>query len=181
MAGATALFNTSGGDPSQYPNTPFQILYYNPAKLTVTQVNGGQVAVGTNQFTVKPGTPFYVPLAFVDDSPPIVGGTFPTTPQAAADYMFSHDLNGLGNLQIVVDGHATSIGAAYTSALVHTPPLPDGGGTHIITVGAFLSPMSPGAHTVTISGAFSGVAFQQATGLAFEQFAFTYTVTVQPH
>jgi hypothetical protein len=35
---------------------------------------------------------------------------------------------------------------------------------------------------VTISGAETGVAFQQAyPDLAFEQFAFTYTVTVQPH
>ena len=180
LASATALFTTSGNDPSQYPNTPFQILFVDPKTLTFNSVNGGLVVGGTNQFTVKPGTPFYVPLASVDDSPPVIG-TFPTTPQAVVDYMFSHDQSGLGDLRIVVDGHATSIGAAYTSALVHTPPLPDGGGTHIITVGAFLSPMSPGVHTVTISGAFSGVAFQQATGLAFEQFAFTYTVTVQPH
>ena len=180
LASATALFTTSGNDLSHYPNTPFQILYVDPKTLTFNSVNGGLVVGGTNQFTVKPGTPFYVPLASVDDSPPIIG-TFPTTPQAVADYMFSHDQSGLGDLRIVVDGHATSIGAAYTSDLVHTPPLLDGGGSHIITVGAFLSPMSPGEHTVSISGAFSGVAFQQATGLAFEQFAFTYTVTVQPH
>jgi len=180
MADATALFFTSGNDPSRYPNTPIQVLYVDPKTLTFNSVNGGLVVGGTNQFTVKPGTPFYVPLAFVDDSPPILG-TFPTTPQAAADYVFSHDQVGLGHLQIVVDGHATSIGAAYTAGPVQTPPLLDGGGSHIITVGAFLTPMSPGAHTVSISGEFSGVAFQQATGLAFEQFAFTYTVTVRPH
>src|SRR5262249_59041628 len=131
----------------------------------------------TNKSTVKPGHPYNAPLAYVDASPPI-NRTFPTTPQAVADYMFSHDQSGLGDLRIVVDGHATSIGAAYTSGLVHTPPLPDGGGSHIITVGAFLTPLSPGVHTVTISGEFSGVAFQQATGLAFEQFAAPYTVTV---
>jgi hypothetical protein len=181
MASETALFLTSGNDPSRYPNTPFQILYYDPATVTNTFTNGGLVTAATNQFTVKPGTPFYVPLAYTDDSPPIVGGTFPTTPQAAADYVFSHDLNGLGNLQIVVDGHATALGAAYAAGPVQTPPLPDGGGSHYIAVGAFLTPLSPGVHTVTISGEYSGVAFQQATGLAFEQFAATYTVTVQPH
>jgi hypothetical protein len=181
MASETALFLTSGNDPSRYPNTPFQILYYNPATLTVIQVNGGLVAGAINQFTVKPGTPFYVPLATVDDSPPLIG-TFPTTPQAAADYVFSHDQVGMRDLQIVVDGHATSIGAAYAAGPVHTPPLLDGGGSHIITVGAFLTPLSPGVHTVTISGVIgSGVAFQQATGLAFQQEVFTYTVTVQPH
>jgi len=180
LASATALFTTSGNDLSHYPNTPFQILYVDPKTLTFNSVNGGLVVGGTNQFTVKPGTPFYVPLAFSDDSPPIIG-TFPTIPQAAADYLFSHDQNGLGDLRIVVDGHATSIGAAYTAGPVQTPPLPDGGGSHIITVGAFLTPLSPGVHTVTISGEFSGVAFQQATGLAFVQFAETYTVTVQPH
>jgi hypothetical protein len=179
MASATALFITSN-DPSRYPNTPFQILYVDPNTLTFNLVNGGLVVGASNQFTVKPGTPFYVPLAFVDDSPPILG-TFPTTAQAAADYVFSHDQVGLGDLRIVVDGHATSLGAAYTAGPVQTPPLPDGGGSHIITVGAFLTPLSPGVHTVTISGVETGVAFQQAYGLAFEQFAATYTITVQPH
>ena len=60
-------------------------------------------------------------------------------------------------------------------------PLLDGGGSHIITVGAFLTPLSPGVHTVTISGEFSGVGFQQTSGLAFVDFASTYTITVQPH
>jgi hypothetical protein len=180
MASATAQFLTSGTDPSLYPNTPFQVLYHDPAQETNTLTNGGLVARGSNQFTVQPGTPFYVPLAFSDDSPPIVG-TFPTTAQAAADYIFSHDQNGVGNLQIVVDGHATALGAAYAAGPVQTPPLPDGGGSHYIAVGAFLTPLSPGVHTVTISGEISGLAFQQTYGLAFVQFSSTYTITVQPH
>ena len=77
--------------------------------------------------------------------------------------------------------NATSIGAAYAAGPVHTPPLQDAGGSHIITVGAFLTPLSPGVHTVTISGEFSGVGFQQTSGLAFVDFASTYTITVQPH
>ena len=106
------------------------------------------------------------------------GCGFPTDPSKVANYVFAHDQFGTTNLALTVDGRATSIGAAYTAGPVQTPPLPDGGGTHIITVGAFLTPLSPGTHTVTISGVFAGLAFQQATGLSFLQFQLTYTVTV---
>jgi hypothetical protein len=51
----------------------------------------------------------------------------------------------------------------------------------MITVGAFLSPLSPGTHTVAIAGEFSGALFQQLTGLNFVQFEATYAVTVLPH
>ena len=177
MARATALFNTSGNNPADYPHTPFQILYVDPATESLTPSGGGALETGTNSFVVAPGTPFYVPLAFVDDSPPILG-TFPTDPSATANYVFAPDQLGTSNLVLTVDGRATSIGAAYAAGPVQTPPLPDGGGTHIITVGAFLTPLSPGTHTVTISGVFAGLAFQQATGLSFLQFQLTYTVTV---
>src|SRR5215471_6213940 len=90
LASATALFTTSGNDLSHYPNTPFQILYVDPKTLTFNSVNGGLVVGGTNQFTVKPGTSFYGPLASVDVSPPTIGRC-PTTPQAVAYYRFSHD------------------------------------------------------------------------------------------
>jgi serine/threonine-protein kinase len=177
MARATALFNTSGNNPADYPNTPFQILYVDPATESLTPGGGGAIETGTNSFVVAPGTPFYVPLAFVDDSPPILG-TFPTDPSATANYFFAPDQLGTSNLVLTVDGRATSIGAAYAAGPVQTPPLLDGGGTHIITVGAFLTPLSPGTHTVTISGLFAGVLYQQATGLSFLQFQLTYTVTV---
>jgi hypothetical protein len=35
---------------------------------------------------------------------------------------------------------------------VETEPLLDGGGTHMITIGAFVSPMAPSPHTVRITG-----------------------------
>src|SRR5262249_33679803 len=159
MTSATAQFLTSGTDPSLYPNTPFQILYHKVPETNTFPSPGVLVARGVNQFTVKPGTPFYVPLGYSDDSPTIVG-TFPTTQQAVADYIFSHDQNGFGTLQIVVDGQAPAIGPAYVGGLVTTQPLPDGGGTHIITVGAFLTPLAPGVHTVTISGTITGLASQ---------------------
>jgi len=180
MARATALFNTSGNDLSQYPQTPFQILYVDPATQTFNFVNGGLVVTGTNQFTVAAGTPFYVPVASVDDSPPVLG-TFPTDPSTVANYVFAHDQVGLTDLRLVVDGRVTPIGAAFAAGPVATPPLLDGGGSHIITVGAFLTPLSPGTHTVAISGQFSGVLLQQVFGLNFEQFNFSYTVQVQPH
>ena len=180
MAAATALFNTSGNNLSQYPQTPFQILYVDPTTEMPTFVNGGLVLTGTNHFSVTAGTPFYVPVAFIDDSPPILG-TFPTDPSKVANYIFSHDQVGMKNLQIIVDGRVTPIGSAYAAGPVQTPPLLDGGGTHIITVGAFLTPLSPGTHTVAIAGEFSGVLFQQATGLSFEQFNLTYAVTVTRH
>jgi probable HAF family extracellular repeat protein len=177
MARAIALFNTSGNNPAYYPNTPFQILYVDPATESFTPSGGGVVETGTNSFVVAPDTQFYVPLLSLDDSPPILG-TFPTDPNATANYVFGHDQVGATNLAITVDGQARSLGAAYAAGPVQTPPLLDGGGTHFIAVGAFLSPLSPGTHTVTISGLLDGLAFQQGTGLSFLQFQFTYTVTV---
>ena len=180
MARETATFLTSGNDLSLYPKTPFQILYVDPATQTFDSVNGGLVVTGTNQFTVAAGTPFYAPVAFADDSPPVVG-TFPTSSGQVANYLFGQDQNGWTNLRVTVDGRVTPIGSAYAVGPVQTPPLPDGGGSHIITVGAFLTPLSPGTHTVGVSGEFSGALFQQANGLNFVQFHLTYTVTVTPH
>jgi hypothetical protein len=134
----------------------------------------------TNQFTVAAGTPFYVPVAFSDDSPPVLG-TFPTDPAMVANYVFAQDQVGLKNLQITVDGRATPIGSLYAAGPVQTPPLLDGGGDHIITVGAFVTPLRPGTHTVSVDGEFSGALYQQAYGLNFVQFHLTYTVTVTPH
>jgi hypothetical protein len=176
MARANAAFSISGNNLAYYPNTPFQILYVDPATVTPTFTGGGLIETGTNSFVVTPSTPFYVPLLSLDDSPPIIG-TFPTDPSGTAHYVFGHDQVGATNLALTVDGLATPLGAPYAAGPVQTPTLPDGG-THIITVGAFLTPLSPGTHTVTISGLLDGLAFQQGTGLSFLQFNFTYTVTV---
>ena len=61
---------------------------------------------------------------------------------------------------------------------MRTAPLLDGGGTHFIAVGAFLTPLGVGTHTVTIKGTSSGEAYVAASGLSFETAVFTYTVEV---
>ena len=161
MAKALAVFTTSGNDLANYPNTPFQILYTSP----------------TNSFNVTPGTRFFVPLFLFDDSPPIVG-SFPTKPgPAAQEYIFDDAQVGADGLEIIVDGLPTSIGPMYVAGPVDTQPLPDGGGTHVIQVGAFLTPLSKGTHTVTISGTFDGDAFAATYGGGVS-FEFTYTVIV---
>ena len=170
IAKATAAFSVSGpGNRSSAnePKTPFQILY-------TSDINKPP-----NTFSVRPGTMLYVPIAFADDSPPILG-TFPdfTDPAAVANYFFSPDQLGAEFLEIVVDGQVASIGEDSGYAVgVETPPLPDGGGTHYLTVAVFLTPFTKGTHTVTIRGRFTGTALG---GDTFE-FKDTYTVTVKTH
>jgi hypothetical protein len=160
MAAELAYFSTSGNDSSRYPDTPFQILYVDPH-------------TGTNTFTVGTRTKFFVPLAYVDDSPPILGD-FPTDPSQAGDYVFSPRELGGHDLQIVVDGQATTLGPDYVAGPVYAPGLLDGGGSHFIQIGAFLAPLSKGTHTVRIRGVFDG----DAIGGVY-QFDISYTVIVQ--
>jgi hypothetical protein len=165
MAEELAFFDTTGNNLAFYPDTPFQILYADFSNPT-----------GANTFTVKTGTKFFVPLLSIDDSPPIIGA-FPANAADAKKYIFGDTQIGADNVEIEVDGVVTSIGPEYVAGPVVTPALPDGGGTHFIQVGAFLSPLSKGTHTVTVRGTFDGdalVAFL-GSGISFE---FTYTVIV---
>jgi hypothetical protein len=124
---------------------------------------------------VHPGTVFYVPIQEVDDSPPVLG-TFPTSASTAASYWFDSSQLG-GSFFIMVDGHTTSLGDSYSVGPITTPPLQDGGGTHIITIGVFLTPLSPGSHSVSIKARVDG-ALIPATGFNFIEGDFTYTVKV---
>jgi hypothetical protein len=179
MMSATALFNTSGNDPNYYPDTPFQILYNNPSTVTTEVRNGGLVVTGTNTFTVAPGTAFYMPMLYADDSPPIAGD-FPASSGQAAAYFFGADEAGAEGVTVVVDGKSTSIGPAYLPGLVQSSrPLLDGGGTHIMTLGVFLTPLSKGTHTVSYEGTFAGDAVFQTYGLTFLKYVNTYTVIVR--
>jgi hypothetical protein len=179
MTGALAFFTISGNDPAYYPDTPFQVLYYDPSTRHDETAGGGLHIMGSNTFTVRPDTLFFVPVFSVDDSPPIIG-TWPTTHEQAVAYFFGPTQVGVKGLEITVDGRTSPLRAAYLAGPVTTAPLPDGGGTHILTVGAFLSPLSPGQHTVSISGGAFGAGIFTTYGLAFINVDINYTVTVQP-
>jgi hypothetical protein len=79
---------------------------------------------------------------------------------------------------VIIDGVSTPLGPSYVAGPVTTPPLLDGGGTHMITIGAFLNPMTPGHHTVRITGGYYGQGITDTYGIAFIALDFTYSVTV---
>lgn len=179
MARQLALFTTSGNDPARYPDTPFQILYFDPTTVQVDSSGGGWAYRGTNTFTVRAGTRFFVPLQNADDSPPVLGA-FPKSPTTAKRYFFDPSQLGARGYEIIVDGHSTPIGPRYVAGPVRTPPLLDGGGTHMITLGAFLGPLPPGRHRVTIRGGLHGALLPPAYHIAFLTSDFTYQVIVRP-
>jgi hypothetical protein len=178
MAAKTAPFTTSMNDLKLLPKTPFQILYVDFSTSSSVIVGGGLLTTGINSFSVPANTYFYVPILNADDSPPVLG-KFPTSPSGAVSYFFNPDQLGADqSIFIKVDGLTTSVGMSYLVGPINTPPLGDGGGTHTITVGVFLTPLSPGKHTVSISGKLSGELIQDL-GVTFIAEEFTYTVTVQ--
>jgi hypothetical protein len=60
-------------------------------------------------------------------------------------------------LIVVVDGKVTVLDDCYVNG-TKTPPLQDGppAGTNYIVSAAYLSPLSPGTHTVSIGGIIDG-------------------------
>ncbi|MBD2450483.1 hypothetical protein H6G76_25690 [Nostoc sp. FACHB-152] len=139
VAKAIAYFTASGNNLAFLPQTPFQILYIQ------------DFTNNTGTFTVRPGTILFVPLGASDNSPPVVGN-YPNNSQAAANYVFGSQQLG-ATFEIVVDGVKTTIDdPRYIGGPVLTPGLPNGG-SNFLQVGVFLTPLSPGEHT--ISGKFS--------------------------
>jgi hypothetical protein len=177
MALETALFTTSNNDLQYYPRTPFQILYVNADEVEVIESEGGVTVIGQNEFDAKPWNFFYVPIFNIDDSPPVIGD-FPERPRQAERYLFGKSSVG-ADLSIEVDGALVRGLHEYLVGPIDTPPLLDGGGTHILTVGAFIGPLRPGIHTVRLRGRADGTVFQEASGLAFLAQDFTYTIHVQ--
>jgi hypothetical protein len=55
-------------------------------------------------------------------------------------------------------------------------PLLDGGGTHIMTLGVFLTPLSKGTHTISYQATFAGAAVAPTYGVTFLKFVNTYMV-----
>ena len=179
MTAAMAQFSTSGNSGAYYPPTPFQILYAAPNTGTLVSVDGGYEALNSNNFVASTGTYFFVPLWNADDSPPIVG-VWPMTHQEAIPYFFAPSQVGGRDFAITIDGHATPIGPAYLAGPITTAPLQDGGGTHIITLGAFVHPLPAGSHTISISGGVFGSDIPETYSFAFLEQDITYTVTVRP-
>jgi hypothetical protein len=146
IAVATAVFNTGQmtGNPATPPppDVPFHILVADT--------------------TVKPGTMLYLPIFVADDSGGAPAG-FPadiTDQDADADYLDSLVLNSFGVEAFIVqvDGKTTVLDDDYVSGTT-TAPLLDGtpAGTHYIVSAAFLTPLTPGKHTVSIGGIINGV------------------------
>jgi hypothetical protein len=145
MAALTAVYNTgiTSGNPltPPPPDVPFEVLVADT--------------------TVKSGTMIYLPIFFLDDS----GGAPPGFPsditdqEADADYLDSQvfDQFGVTAFIVQIDGQTTILDDDYVSG-VTTPPLLDGTppGTHYIISAAFLTPLTPGEHTVAIGGIVDG-------------------------
>jgi hypothetical protein len=167
MAAELADFSTSGNDLDYYPDTPFQILYVDPDRY--------DDASHSYVFTVPPGTQFFVPVANTDNAEPILGD-FPAGAAGVPAYVFGAGQLGGHDLTIVVDGSATTLGPAYAAGAFGLD-LPDGASAYL-QIGAFLTPLSAGTHTVTIRGTFDGDAVLEAFGGPFT-FEFTYTVNVR--
>jgi hypothetical protein len=191
MTAAVALFTTSGNDPAYRPRTPFQILYVRgaaeggPGFDVVTAPDGGLLITGASSFQVQPGTMFYLPLWNADDSWPFPS-PFPATHADAIGYVFGRDSYGGEGFTVTVDGHTTPLGAAYLAGPVTTPPLldddprdPHPPGTHMLTLGAFLQPMTPGTHTVVAHARASGAALPATYELPYIEDTFTYTIEVR--
>lgn len=140
-ASATADFNVGGGTA---PAVPYEIL-----------------AGGAGDYTATPQTSFYVPIFFADDAPPLSVPGFPSnlkSADATTDYLIDaiDDFAGVNDVvatYIEVDGNVTVLGNPYTVG-VDAPSLADGG-THYIVSAAFLSPLSPGTHTIGIGAVLS--------------------------
>jgi hypothetical protein len=142
----TAVYNTGAqsGNPSPPPDVPFEILV--PSSF---------------DYTVPPGTMIYLPIFFEDDS----GGAPPGFPsditdqKACAEYLDSVALATFNVTAFIVqvDGKTTTLDDSYIVG-VTTPPLLDGTppGTHYIISAAFLTPLTPGQHTVAIGGIVDG-------------------------
>ena len=161
MAAAVANFSISGNNLAYYPNTPFQIIYRHPG----------------NAFTVRPGTFLYVKVIFIDDSAPVIGD-WPADKTGVADYFFGRSQLGAHDLEIEVDGKVFSLDdPGYVGGPVPTPSSPDGS-ENFIQTGAFVSPLSPGTHSLTIRGVLDGDAMIAAAGGPFAT-EIKYTITVR--
>lgn len=169
MARITAAFNVSDRS-GPLPNTPFQILYSS--------------ATSPDPFRVGQGTILYVPVAYNDDSVPVIGN-FPRNVENRREllrYWYSQREWGSVYVDIVVDGKVHALGAPYLVGVRFAQPLPDGA-TQYMTPAAFVGPLRPGAHTVEVRLKATGDAFRedpvsQYFPDGFFEFSLIYNVVV---
>jgi hypothetical protein len=154
-----AKFSDGSNDPRFLPSTPFQVIYDN----------------GSDVFNLKTGTRLFVPILYINDSPPVIG-TYPSDKSGLAFYYFDPTQIGIEGAQIEVDGNVTDIGPDYIGA-VFDVALPNGG-SNCTELGAFLTPLAKGTHTITIRMAVRGEEFVNVYGSPIT-FELTYTVNVK--
>lgn len=169
MARLTAAFNVTDRT-GPLPNTPFQILYSS--------------ATAPDPFRVGQGTLLYVPVAYNDDSLPVIGD-FPRNVDNRGQllhYWYSQRQWGSVYVEIVVDGRVYPLGGRYLSGVRFAQPLPDGAKQYM-TPAAFVGPLKPGNHTVEIRLKATGDAFREEPVSAYFpegyfEFSTVYRVTV---
>src|SRR4051812_22850524 len=180
VAPFTAALNAGLGIRLEYLELlPFQVLYVDPETVAFEFEDGGITGVGSNHFTVPTGTGFYVPIINADDTG-VDAPFFPTNDAGTVPYFFGRSQFGAEGMTIIVDGQATEIGSSYLSRLLSFPEGLPSGATRYLTLGVFLTPLTPGTHTITIRGAFTGAALQERYGLEFFGEEITYMVEVVP-
>lgn len=173
MARLTANFNASdrSGAVVPVPTTPFQILY-------TSADNPG------NNFSVMQGRFMYVPVAYNDNSLPIIGD-FPASAENRRQllkYWYSQRQMGTVATEITVDGRTICLGGDYLAGVDFAAPLSDGA-TKYMAPAAFIRPLPPGAHTVEIHFKATGDALREPPfpdyfPLGYFEFRVTYNVTV---
>lgn len=168
MAQALAYFTKTGNNLAYLPKTPFQILYIE------------DFSNNTGSFTVPPGQVLFVPLVSLDTLPPVIGN-FPASSEQAANYIFgSQDIGA--KIEIEVDGVTTTINdpgyVAGPKFILGLPVISTGEDFNFIQVGVFLTPLSPGEHTVIGRLYLNGDAILNLLGEPFVS-QFTYKVTVK--
>ncbi|HEY3310973.1 MAG TPA: hypothetical protein VGK00_04960 [Anaerolineales bacterium] len=165
-AATTAVFNVGTRTEDTLPaDFPFQILYVAPNSVS-------------NSFTVPAGTMLYVPIVYSTDmdTPYVLRYPDVNDPADVSDYYFGRNRLGADTLRITVDGKDTDLGPGYAAG-TNTAGLPDGGHAYTV-VAAFLTPLTPGEHTVSVYGHLSGTDSLNNFGGPWE-FSISYSVIVQ--